>query len=821
MTPEAAPTRGDRSKVRPGFGLFGSTAPMAIFLVVTVFLTAVLGIALTRQSGRIATIWLANAVVLLVLLKMPRRGWGGWLLCGLVGNLAADRVMGDAHGVAVILALCNTVEILLVAGLFRVWDHYPRPNLTRMASLFKFVCVGGVLGPCVSAAIGALVLHADQGVRFWTAFSTWFSADALGLLIIVPMFAGATREDLRRVAHGLMRLETLAMLCLIPAITVAIILLDQFPLIFLLGPLLLWAVLRLGFMGATVAIFLATAFAIGTLATQAPNPEVALHLRGKIEFLQLFFATNVLLFLPIANLLHSLEESSARLGLATASGRLGIWALDFRTSQMTWNDEMFDLYGYSRKTRTASLDLWETSLHPEDAASTQEAFTAAMRGDKEFSPEFRVVHPDGSIKHIKANAIFIRDEQGSPLRVIGLNQDISDRKEAEEQAWESRDMLRQVLENFPGVVFWKDPELVYMGCNKSFALAAGVSQPTGLIGKTDLDLPWARTEALAYQEADRKVLENLTPRLGILETQVQADGATVWFETNKVPFFNSKGKLLGLLGTAQDVTARQQNQQNLERKTQELLRSNAELEQFAYVASHDLQEPLRMVSSYTQLLARRYAGKLDQDADDFIAFAVDGVKRMQQLINALLAYSRAGGKGNLLNPFDLKVAVEGARANLTASFEESGATFTHDPLPTILGDPTTLTQLLQNLLSNALKFRGVEAPRIHLGVHRRKGDWVLSVKDNGLGIAREHFDRIFLIFQRLHGRSEYPGTGIGLALCKRIVEHHGGEIWVESEPGQGSTFLFTLPSMQEVLLSKNSFFQTMEQVTHELDPECH
>jgi len=228
------------------------------------------------------------------------------------------------------------------------------------------------------------------------------------------------------------------------------------------------------------------------------------------------------------------------------------------------------------------------------------------------------------------------------------------------------------------------------------------------------------------------------------------------------------------------------------RAEQELARSNAELEQFAYVASHDLQEPLRMVASFSQLLARRYRGKIDTDADEFIGFAVDGATRMQRLLNDLLAYSRVGTRSKPFIAIDCNSVLSDALANLKPAIEESGAVVTHEPLPFIRGDEVQLTQLFQNLIGNAVKFHGQEPPQVHISAKRKDGDWVFTVQDNGIGIAPEQRERIFLIFQRLHHRSEYPGTGIGLALCHRIVERHGGRIWVESEVGKGSTFYFTL-----------------------------
>jgi len=240
-----------------------------------------------------------------------------------------------------------------------------------------------------------------------------------------------------------------------------------------------------------------------------------------------------------------------------------------------------------------------------------------------------------------------------------------------------------------------------------------------------------------------------------------------------------------------------QARQALEESVMELARSNSDLQQFAYVASHDLQEPLRMVASYTQLLAKRYKGKLDADADEFIAYAVDGANRMQRLIQDLLAYSRVDTQGQVFEPVSVEALAGYALDNVRAAVEESRAVVTHDPLPTVMADERQLLQLLQNLLSNALKFRGEQPPRVHVSAERRGGEWLFSVRDNGIGIDPQYAERIFAVFQRLHTIAEYPGTGIGLAICKKIVERHGGRIWVESQPGTGSTFYFTLPSRSD------------------------
>jgi light-regulated signal transduction histidine kinase (bacteriophytochrome) len=257
------------------------------------------------------------------------------------------------------------------------------------------------------------------------------------------------------------------------------------------------------------------------------------------------------------------------------------------------------------------------------------------------------------------------------------------------------------------------------------------------------------------------------------------------------------------VGAVQDITDRkkaelviQKSREELAEKAAELARSNAELEQFAYVASHDLQEPLRMVASYVQLIERRYKGQLDADADEFIQYAVEGSNRMQSLIQDLLLYSRVGSRGKDFVATDVGEALQVAKQNLEIAIEESGAQVTNDRLPLARADPAQLGQLFQNLIANAIKFRGDKPPEVHVS-GQANGKWCeIVVKDNGIGIDPQYFDRIFLIFQRLHSRADYPGTGIGLAVCKRIVERHGGKIWVESKPGEGAAFHFTVPSSE-------------------------
>ena len=250
---------------------------------------------------------------------------------------------------------------------------------------------------------------------------------------------------------------------------------------------------------------------------------------------------------------------------------------------------------------------------------------------------------------------------------------------------------------------------------------------------------------------------------------------------------------ISVLLSLRDVTETRRAEEMLKQIMGELVRSNTELERFAYVASHDLQEPLRMVASYTQLLARRYKGKLDSDADEFIGYAVDGATRMQQLINALLDYSRISTRAKPFAPTDIEEILSQAITNLRASIKENNAVVTYDHLPIINADSTQMVQLFQKRVGNAIKCHSEKQPEVHIGVERNGTEWIFSVRDNGIGIDPQYFDRIFVVFQRLHSRNEYPGTGIGLAICKKIIERHKGRIWVESQPGKGATFYFTIP----------------------------
>lgn len=271
------------------------------------------------------------------------------------------------------------------------------------------------------------------------------------------------------------------------------------------------------------------------------------------------------------------------------------------------------------------------------------------------------------------------------------------------------------------------------------------------------------------------------------------DGSTLPVLWSATAMRDEMGRFIASRSTIFDISARKRIEHALLEKTKELARSNEELELFASVASHDLQEPLRMVASYMELLSQRYRGQLDERADRWIGFAVSGVVRMKQLINDLLEFSRVGTRGKPFVPTDTAAVMHTVTQNLHQAIQDSGATIICGQLPTVHADPSQMTQVFQNLVANAIKFRKAEPPEVHVEATRRESDWLFSVRDNGIGIDPQFAERIFVIFQRLHTHEEYPGTGIGLALCRKVIERHGGRIWVESQPGQGATFFFTIP----------------------------
>ena len=403
----------------------------------------------------------------------------------------------------------------------------------------------------------------------------------------------------------------------------------------------------------------------------------------------------------------------------------------------------------------------------------------------------------GALVVIAAIATRLVGENGAQVGSVMVLRDITERKRAEQ----NRAMLAALIASTQYAILTMRVDRTVLSWNSGAAKLYGYSADE-MIGR--------HIKVLNPPERDPEFGSLLMSRLadggGTEEFETRCrrkDGTVVDVAAAMAPMRGARGEVIAVSSISYDITDRKRAEAQLLARTEELTRSNAELEQFAYVASHDLQEPLRMVASYLQLIEQRYKGKLDADADDFIHFAVDGAVRMKQLINDLLLFSRAGRDGKSAS-VDLAKVVEQVLEVLKLAIDDAHATVTYDPMPSVIGAESRLGEVIQNLVGNALKFRGKLAPAVHIGCERHGEQWMFSVRDNGIGMSPEFHDRIFVMFQRLHGRTEFTGTGIGLAVCKRVIEHHGGRIWVESTPGQGSTFFFTLPVATEVLENGSS-----------------
>lgn len=367
--------------------------------------------------------------------------------------------------------------------------------------------------------------------------------------------------------------------------------------------------------------------------------------------------------------------------------------------------------------------------------------------------------------------------------------DVQVRKERRQADIRIKQQLTAIEAAVDGIAILQFGNFIYL--NQSYLQLYGYDQTDELVGKS-----W---RYLYSPEMVQRFENEVFPKLGV---ELAWQGEAIATRKNGSTFVEEISLTLAedgiMVAVCRDITERKQAELQLKHLNAELLRSNQELGQFAYVASHDLQEPLRKIRSFTELLASRYQGQLDERADRYIRYITDGANRMQGLISDLLSYSRVGRAELKIQATHLESVIHQVKDDLETIIRTNNAVITVESMPTIYADPTQLRQLIQNLLSNAIKYCQADIPRVHIGASQGNGVWTISIQDNGIGIDPQFSDRIFVIFQRLHNRDEYSGTGIGLAICKKIVERHGGQIWVDSQAGQGSTFSFTLPISCEI-----------------------
>ncbi|MEH2455637.1 GAF domain-containing protein [Nostoc sp.] len=548
---------------------------------------------------------------------------------------------------------------------------------------------------------------------------------------------------------------------------------------------------------------------------------------------------------------EALRESEERWQLALDGNNDGIWDWNLKTNEVFFSTRWKEMLGYKDHEVSNGWDEWTKRIHADERDSLLQAFQDHFAKKTRFYVyEYRVQCQDGSYKWILDRGQAHWDASGDVVRMVGSYTDITDRKQTEEELKQQNlrsqlfaeitlkireslqiDEILQTTVTEVQKLLKADRVLIFRleidGSGTVVQEAVLPGWPV-ILGENIFD-PCFKAEYLEryrqgrisaiedieaahIQPCHRKFLQQFAVRANLVVPILVREGIWGLLLAHQCAaprqWNNFETELLQQLANQIGIALSQAQLLEQEtRQSHELARSNADLEQFAYVASHDLQEPLRMVTSYLQILEQRYKNKLDANADQFITYAVDGARRMQTLINDLLNYSRVSSRGQPFMLVDCNLVLEGAIANLQLAIADSKAVVTHEPLPQVMADATQLTQVFQNLIANAIKFCRHQQPQIHIGVAKpganldeeslnfiqSADEWLFWVRDNGIGLESQYAERIFIIFQRLHGREKYPGTGIGLAICKKIIERHGGRIWVESKPGQGSTFYFTIP----------------------------
>ncbi len=538
----------------------------------------------------------------------------------------------------------------------------------------------------------------------------------------------------------------------------------------------------------------------------------------------------------------TLEKNYKQLHEAQRIGHIGNWDWDIQNNVITWSDELYNIYGLDPNVSGAKFDSILNLVHPEDHNTVDRVLSNALENHKSFDYEFRICRPDGDIRVISCQGEVITDFAGHPLKIICVEQDITERKKIEESLEKTKNELEVRVEKRTRELKAanellkieleerKRAEKELKNSEKNLANAQKMahignwnwnidtnqlawSSEIYRIFKLDPDNFDSKFEAfLRLVHPDDRDFVNDSVKMALNKKKSYCIDHSIILPENSQKIVRNQaevvldndGEVVMMMGTIQDITDIKKAEESQKILINELKRSNKELQQFAYVASHDLQEPLRTVTSFAQLIERRYKDKLDSDADDFIEYIVDASKRMQILINDLLDYSRVTTKGKEFKPTDIEEIFKNVITNLHAAISANKAKITHDELPVVNADSGQLLQLFQNLIGNAIKFKKEnESPEIHISARKEENEYVFSVQDNGIGIEEEYLKRIFTIFQRLHTREEYGGTGIGLAVAKKIVERHGGCIWIESEYGKGSTFYFTISSQKSKELHHN------------------
>ncbi|GAB3024660.1 PAS domain S-box protein [Natronobiforma cellulositropha] len=498
-----------------------------------------------------------------------------------------------------------------------------------------------------------------------------------------------------------------------------------------------------------------------------------------------------------------LRDAKAKLEAATEAGAIGTWEWDIEADRMVVGTSFADTFGVDPDAAETGVPLEQfiASIHPADRERVVASVERAVETGGAYEEEYRVRDADGDLRWVVARSSVTYDDAGDPQTFPGALVDITDRKNAEEELKHHKRQLETLFEVLPvGAVVARADGYLVEANETATEIWGGDVFDAEAVSEYDRYTAWW-PESGDRVQPDEWTMAQVLRGEEVTEPNVYeieaVDGTRKIIMEHGMPVRDDDGDVqLGVV-TLSDITERREYRRRLETAVSKLEASNERLEQFAYAASHDLQEPLRMVSSYLQLVDSRYRSDLDEEGREFLAFAIDGADRMREMVDGLLEYARVDTRGDPLEPVDLESVFDAVVGDLAVGIDESGAVVTSESLPCVYGDANQLRQVFQNLLSNAITYAGDEPPRIHVSAERHRSEWLLSVQDDGIGIDPADEDQVFEIFQRLHSRDEFDGSGIGLALCKRIVERHGGEIWVDSAPGEGATFSFTLPAVDD------------------------
>jgi len=484
----------------------------------------------------------------------------------------------------------------------------------------------------------------------------------------------------------------------------------------------------------------------------------------------------------------ALRESEESLQQAQSVGKIGNWRLDLVKNELVWSDENYRIFGV-KKGIPQTYESFMAIVHPEDRDYVDRKWKAGIAGE-DYDIEHRIIS-NGKVKWVREKAYLEFDGKGELRAGFGITQDITDRKNVENELIGSRKKLDLALENANiGLWEWnvKADEMSWdERTDKMFSI-----KPGSFKGNFEAFLKLVHDEDVEHiRKAVMNTLLNNIPHETIFRI-ITPEGKQKYISSKALVNKDINSDIVSLTGVNFDITDLKEGTELLISKlNEELLRSNKELESFAYITSHDLQEPLRMITSFSQLLEQQYANKLDDKGREYISYAVEGAKRMYELINGLLAYSRISRKEVTFTDVNINKVIDTVKSNLALTIKERECEIETGKLPVIFADYNQMVQLFQNLLGNGIKFSS-NPPRIQISSKTSRSHYTFSVRDEGIGIEPEYFDKIFMIFKRLLPRDEYEGTGIGLAVCKRIVENHGGKIWVESEAGKGSCFHFSI-----------------------------